>query len=264
MLQTRLAPQNSRKKQSGFLDQLDAALRKSYELRLRSIRVPKGRTVVEHGSTSDDVFFVIEGELRVLIYSPSGREVSVSAIGPGDMFGEFAALDGMARAATVLAVTSVTLRAMPQGDFRACLEASPAAAMWLARHLTRHIRALNNRLFELATLNVNSRLHFELLRLGLIAGVSGNAATINPAPTHTELANRIGTNREAVTRELRELARQNILCQQGRRLEIFDIAQLSAIVQRLSGQAAGVYMTPHGAEDSQSVLSSLGLAVSRR
>lgn len=249
---------------SGFLDQLDSALRKRCELRLRTIRVPKGRAVVEHGSATADVFFVIEGELRILIYSPSGREISMSALGPGEMFGEFAAIDGLSRAATVLAVTPASLRAMPQSDFRACVESSPAAALWLARHLTKQIRALNNRLFELATLNVTSRLHFELLRLALITGVDGGPVRINPAPTHSELANRIGTSREAVTREMRQLATRNILRQQGRCLEILDVDQLSAIVQRLSGQSAGVYMMPHGVSDPREIWSNLGLVAARR
>jgi CRP/FNR family cyclic AMP-dependent transcriptional regulator len=249
---------------NGFFDQLDQALRKRCELRLRSIRVPKGRTIVEHGSATNDVFFVINGALRVLLYSPSGKEVSVSEIGPGDIFGEFAAIDDLSRAATVLAVTPAVLHAMPKSDFRGCLEASPAAALWLARHLTKQVRALNNRLFEFATLSVNNRLHFELLRLALIAGVEDNAASIQPVPTHSELANRIGASREAVTREMRALARANIVHQQRRRLDIFDIGRLSVTVQRLSGQSAGIYMIPHGVRDPQEILDRFAPAAARR
>jgi CRP/FNR family cyclic AMP-dependent transcriptional regulator len=234
---------------SGFLDQLDPALRKRCESQLRVLRVPKGRSVVEHGSATNDVFFVVEGELRVLLYAPSGQEVSITTIGPGDMFGEMAAIDGQGRAATVIAVTAVSLRAMRQREFHDCLAASPAAALWIARRLSRHIRALNNKLFELTTLNVNNRLHFELLRLCLLTQIEGKSATIHPAPTHSELASRLGTSREAVSREMRDLARRRILRQRGRYLEILDLDQLSAVVQRLSGQAAGLYMTPHGAHD---------------
>jgi CRP-like cAMP-binding protein len=165
------------------------------------------------------------------------------------MVGEYA-LDGMARAATVMAAGDAVLRAMPRSDFCACLEASPKTAIWLAGNLCRQIRMLNNRLFELTTLNVGNRLQFELLRLGLVAGVTGNSALIDRAPTHSELANRIGTNRESVTRELRDLSRRRILSQQGRKLAILDIEQLSAIVQRFSGQTAGIYMTPHGPLDA--------------
>jgi CRP/FNR family cyclic AMP-dependent transcriptional regulator len=61
------------------------------------IRAPKGRTVVEKGSGSTDVFFLLEGRAEVLLYSSSGREVCVNNIGPGDMFGEIAVLDGEPR-----------------------------------------------------------------------------------------------------------------------------------------------------------------------
>jgi CRP-like cAMP-binding protein len=229
----------------GFLHQLDPALRKRCELRLRTLRVPQGRTLVEHGSVTNDVFLVVEGELRVLLYSPSGREVSVTSVGPGEMIGEYAALDELGRAATVVAATAAVVRALPKSEFRACLESSPRAAFWLARHLLKQIRALNNRLFELATLSVNNRLHFELLRLALLTGADSNATLVRDAPTHQELANRIGTSRESVSRELRSLARRAIVRQRGRDLEIRDIGQLAAIVQQFSGQVAGIYMAPH-------------------
>ena len=101
---------------------------------MRTLRVPKGRAVVEYGSKTDDVFIVTEGELRVLLYSPSGREVSMNVIGPGAMCGEMAAIDGATRAATVVAVTAARLRVMTRADFRGALERSPRAALWLARH----------------------------------------------------------------------------------------------------------------------------------
>lgn len=233
----------------GFLALLEPDARRSLEQRLRSLRVPKGRTVIEHGSATGDVFIVVEGDLRVLLYSPTGREVSVTMIGEGDLFGEFAAIDGNSRAATVVAITAASLRVMSRDDFRACLRQSPAAANWLACQLVKHIRALNNRIFELVSLNASSRLHFELLRLALLSGVKKNRAYVRTVPTHGEIANRIGSNRESVTREMRKLAREGILSQRGRKLEILNIARLSSIVQRLSGQTVDSYMAPHTRAD---------------
>lgn len=212
---------------------------------MRALRVPKGRVIVEYGSRTDEVFFVVEGELRVLLYSPNGREVSMSAIGPGAMVGEMAAIDGARRAATVVAVTPTKLRAMTRADFCDAAERTPRAALWLARHFSRQIRGLNNKIFELATLNVGNRVHFELLRLGLSSEVRDNRLIIHHAPTHNEIANRIGTNREAVTRTLGDLTEQGILLQKGRTLEILNVEKLSDIVREFSGQTAGIYMAPH-------------------
>src|SRR5258706_15426022 len=111
------------------------ALRTEITHRLRVIRAPKGRTVVEKGSGSTGVFFLLEGRAEVLLYSSSGREVCVNDIGPGDMFGEIAVLDGEPRSASIVATSELKYAEMSAKDFMACLDSSPAAGIWLAgRH----------------------------------------------------------------------------------------------------------------------------------
>lgn len=200
--------------------------------RLRTFRVSKGRTIVGAATASDSVFFIDEGEMQALLYSPNGKEVSVRQIGEGGLFGELAALDGQPRATSVIALTDARLVEMGRGDFLACIETSPRAAVWLARRLAAEVRRLTERMFELSTLNVSARLHCELLRLAKQAPAN---LVVEQAPTHAELANRIGSHREAVTREMRFLADQKILQAQRRRLIILDLPQLEYIV----GQAMG-------------------------
>jgi CRP-like cAMP-binding protein len=160
------------------------------------------------------------------------------------MFGELAALDELPRSATVIAVTPSLVMAVSAGDFRTCLNTSPRASLWLAQELASQVRAMTDKVFELSALNVRNRLHCELLRLALITGVHDNTAVIDPSPTHAELANRLGTHREAVTRELRELARREMVRQRKRQLDILNVHQLSRIVQRLSGKSAGIHPAP--------------------
>jgi CRP-like cAMP-binding protein len=104
-----------------FLAQLPEGLRAEVTQRLQNVRSPKGRTLLEYGSNSRDVFFVLEGKVEVVLYSPDGREVFVTAIGPGEMFGELAALDGEPRSATVVALSNVVLAIMSQNDFMRCM-----------------------------------------------------------------------------------------------------------------------------------------------
>ena len=78
------------------------------------------------------------------------------------------------------------------------------------------VRLLGERVYELNTIAVRNRLHCESLRLSLAAGLADNRALIDPAPTHAELAARIGTHREAVTRELQYLTGRNIVANQDR------------------------------------------------
>lgn len=216
-----------------FLALVPAAVRRVIDPRVRQVRAARGRTIIGAGSGSTDVFFILEGEVQVLLYSAQGREVSVRNLAPGDVFGELAAIDEAPRSASVVATANTRILVMSRNDFMACLEASPAAALWLVRRLAAEVRRLTGRVFELAALNVQARLHCELLRLAR-RGTDGGLI-ISPAPTHAELASRIGTHREAVTRELRALAQMNVLRSHRRSLEFLDVDHLERVVRRQVG-----------------------------
>ncbi|AIT80626.1 Crp/Fnr family transcriptional regulator [Novosphingobium pentaromativorans] len=194
-----------------------------------------GQTVMGHQDETSDVFVILEGTLRIELLSQNGREITLSDAGPGALVGEFAALDDQPRSATVMATTKASLARIPGAAFREAAFAHPESAEWLTRRLVRMLRQLNERIFELNALAVRSRLHCELLRFCLDTGFKGNEATITPSPTHAELANRIGTHREAVTRELRYLAEQGITSSSGRKLIVCDIARLAEIVRAAAG-----------------------------
>jgi CRP/FNR family cyclic AMP-dependent transcriptional regulator len=219
------------------------AVRDAVRGRLRPFQVAKGRTVVGVATRSTDVFFVVEGEMQALLYSSNGREVSVRQIGQGDLFGELAALDDLPRTASVVAAADSRLLQMSRSDFLLCLESSPTAAMWLARRLGSEVRRLTERVFELSALNVQARLHCELLRLAKTGMGVDTPMVIEPAPTHAELANRIGTHREAVTREMRALVQRKIIRAGRRSLEFVDLPRLEHAV----GQAVGDLLELHHA-----------------
>jgi CRP/FNR family cyclic AMP-dependent transcriptional regulator len=220
---------------NGFIAQLMPEALALLESRARQVRVHKGHIIVDHGSSAGDVYCVTEGAFDVIIMSPVGREVYLRQIQTGALFGEYAALDGGPRSATVVAASDASVMAMKNDDFLQSLKLSPAAAVWVARNLAYQIRDLTERLFELSALSVASRLHCELMRLCILAGVDQNRSVIDPSPTHADLANRIGTHREAVTREMNELTHMNILTQKGRHLEIDDVARLSRMVATTGG-----------------------------
>lgn len=188
-----------------------------------------GRTLVSLGSSSDAVYVVVEGRVQVTLYSLAGREVILRSLDEGAIFGELAAIDGQPRSATIVALSDCTLASIDAVAFRQAVTATPEAALWLARRLTAQVRDLTERVFELNALKVSSRLHCELLRL------SGAGGAIEPAPTHADLAARIGTHREAVTREIGDLAARGILLQERRRITILDPAGLARLVEMAVG-----------------------------
>jgi CRP/FNR family transcriptional regulator, cyclic AMP receptor protein len=201
--------------------------------RLSTLR-PK-QIVIGYQDRSSDVFVVLEGRLRVELHSPDGKEIILADINKGELFGELSAIDERPRSASVSAMSACRLAVIPGATFRAEALADPASAEWLARRLVRQVRLLDERVYELNTLAVRNRLHCELLRLSLAAGVTDNRTVIEPAPTHSELAARIGTHREAVTRELQYLQGKGIVTRKDRALAISDVAELTEIVRAAAG-----------------------------
>lgn len=200
------------------------------------VRVKRGHSVISSGRGSSDVFFLLTGRVQVVLLSPTGKDVIVRDIAAGSMFGEYAALDGGARSATVVAMTDCVCAKVASKIFREALDHTPGAALWLSQHFIAQIRALTEKMFELSALAVRNRLHCELLRMCEAAGVNGQSATIDPVPTHSDLASRIGSHREAVTREMRYLSEHGVLEQQGRRLVVQDVGSLMSMVRDAAGE----------------------------
>jgi CRP/FNR family transcriptional regulator, cyclic AMP receptor protein len=195
-----------------------------------------GEPIVEYLDKSDGVFFIALGEVRVTIYSTVGKAVSFREIGTGEIFGEFPAIDGGPRSASVEARTNCLIASMPASTFRELLETEPGLANALLPRLTKTIRALTTRVYEFSTLAVNNRIHAELLRLASLGSKDGKAARIVPAPTHVEIASRVSTHREAVTRELNRLSRIGIIERRGGTLLVTDVDRLAEMVHDATGE----------------------------
>jgi len=201
----------------------------------RFVPLRAGQIVIGHQDRTTDAFVVVEGSVRVELHSLNGRDVFLADVGKGGLVGEFAALDGQPRSASVTAVGQSVLASIPGDLFRETVNSNPGTADWMARRLVGHIRLLTERVFELNALAVRNRLHCELLRLSIAAGVEDNRAEIAPAPTHAELAGRIGSHREAVTRELQYLQAEGIVVREGRKFAMNDVARLAEIVRAAAG-----------------------------
>lgn len=202
----------------------------------RQMRVRKGQVLVAVGLPANDVYLVIEGCVSVSLISAQGRETVLRAIGPGEMFGELAAIDGEPRSADVVAAENSTLLVIPGAAFVDLIGREPVLSLWLARYLAQQVRYLTNRIYELSTMGVGPRLQAELLRLAGEPDVMG-AATITRVPTQAELAARIGTNRETVTREFSLLIREGLVVREGRRIVVPSVERLADRLHRYSQTA---------------------------
>lgn len=194
------------------------------------------QTIIDHLDTSDDVCFLLSGNARVTIRSVDGKAVSFRELVPGATFGEYAAIDGRPRSASVEARTSCLVASIAAAAFREVLLTEPKVAESLLRHFVMEIRELTTRVYEFSTLAVRYRIQAEVLRLASLSTRHGNIANVVPAPTHAEIASRTSTHREAVTRELNRLSRLGIVEQKNRVLLVKDIDRLNALVHDAVGE----------------------------
>jgi CRP/FNR family transcriptional regulator, cyclic AMP receptor protein len=201
------------------------------QCRWRSFK--RNERVISRRATDRDVYLVIAGTVRVAAHSPQGRGVIFRDISAGELFGELSALDQRARSADVIAVSDAVLASMSPETFHGVLTQYPAVRQRLFRNLAASVRELTDRLLELSTLDVEHRIAVELLRCARAAGVTRNASCVQPTPTHRELAERVGTSREQVTRTLLAFSRRGLVVRDRRRvLLVPDVASL----EKLAGE----------------------------
>jgi TolB-like protein len=204
------------------------------------MRCKRNQYVFRAEGTDRDVYFVIAGMVRVAAKAGGRRRIIFRDVVAGDMFGEHSAIDGRSRFADVFAVRESLLASMPPEAFRAILANYAPVRERVLRRLSGSVREFAGRLMALGAQRVQCRVWVELLRLARLAGVEANASRIERAPTHNEIASRVGTSREEVTRELSRLARQGLLDRAGRAWLVLDVRGLETLVADSSPEPQAV------------------------
>jgi len=194
--------------------------------------------IIDHLSETRDAVFIVEGRVRVLSHSASGREISFDDIEAGGFFGEMSAIDGLPRSASVAAVEDGTLVAfLAPKPFQDLVTGHPELAIAVMKRLCRVVRLTTDRIMELSTLGANNRVHAELLRLAKRGRAEGKAAVIAPIPVHADIASRVSTTRETVARVLSDLAREGLVERRADALVVRDMRRLEALVEDVRGGA---------------------------
>lgn len=195
-------------------------------------RYTAGQLVVAHHDPDRDVYFVIEGRVRVTLFSEAGREIAFRDLEAGETFGELAAIDRQPRSANVVALADTLLGSLDPDLFLGAALHHPPLGEALLRKLTGLVRSLSERVYEFG-LPVPVRIGRELVRLARRGMISEMAARIRPVPKHAEIASRINTHREAVSRTLAQLQRMDIVRRGQGELLVPDIRRLEAWTEKL-------------------------------
>ena len=158
--------------------------------------------IVDYGDESNEVLFIVTGQVRVLMSSAYGRHVILNHLDKGDFFGEMSAIDGRSRSASVIALFNSEICIMPGDVFVKIATQVPEIALRVMEKLTERVRTINERLAEQAFLTARQRLCAELLRQSRPRSGHEGQRIVSPPPIQEDLANLISSRREVVSREL--------------------------------------------------------------
>jgi CRP/FNR family transcriptional regulator len=184
------------------------------------------------------VVFVVAGNCRLNAISPVGACITMSVLSKGDDFGIAEAMQSgevLHSLQRLGSETGARLIAIDRGVFRRLVLETPSLSSAVCRRVCEALFDLNNRFYELATLDVRGRVLSELSRLAARAEAVGGELVIEAAPTHSELADKIGAAREAVSRALLEFEKDDLVEVGRRRIAIKDLPRL----RRLEEESAG-------------------------
>ncbi len=205
---------------------LDPASRARLEARCRWRRYRIGEKVFERGDRTRDVFFIVSGRVNIVDFTLSGREVAFASAETGDSFGELAALDGLPRSTSVVAVDNSYLAVLPHEPFVALLREHAEISFRVLTRLAEIVRRGDERIMELSTLAATHRVYAELLRMAQPDAAVPELWVVRPLPPLREIASRVSTTRETVARALGQLYPSGLLRRKGRNLYLMDRAAL--------------------------------------
>ena len=150
---------------------------------------PRSELVLDFDDHSTDVYFIVIGDVRVLIRTAAGKEMILGDFGAGSFFGEMAAIDGApALRQCHRPDQRRTFWLFRRPSFAKSSCTAPDISERLLRLLTSRVRELNMRLFERSVLDLRHRLYSELLRMSAPRKGHDGQAIISPPPFQHDLA----------------------------------------------------------------------------
>jgi CRP-like cAMP-binding protein len=195
-----------------------------------------GEHILDRHDSSTDVSFLLAGRARAISYSLDGKAVIFEDLNQDAMFGEIAAIDREERSVGIEALEACTVASLSADHFEKLMLGEPSVAVATLHHVVAMVRRLSERVFEFSTLAVQNRIHAELLRLAGGASQAHTQVTLSPAPSLSDIADRVSTHREAVSRELSRLTAIGLLRRERGNLLIADVGKLTELVRKVKGE----------------------------
>ena len=188
-----------------------------------SKKFKSGNLIFLEESEGKNLFFVIEGSVKVTRLSKDGREVILAMLNAGDFFGEMSLLDGESRSANVIALENTEVLSLNRNDFLDVLNDYPKIAIQLLKEMTSRLRKSDRQIVSLSLSDAEKRIALCIVRFADEQGIIKNGeVTIPKIPIQQDIANMAGTSRETVSRAMSLLSEEKYIKRNGKELKILN------------------------------------------
>ncbi|MBI3950731.1 MAG: Crp/Fnr family transcriptional regulator [Acidobacteria bacterium] len=189
----------------------------------------KEQFIFLEGETCPGLFVVHQGAVKIFKFSEGGREQVLAIEREGRPIAELPAFDELPYPASARAVEEATLLLLPKDQFRRLFFKYPEIAMGVVRSLSMRLRKMVGLVEELAFKEVSQRVAHFLLDIAEKWGQrTPEGIVFELRPTNQEIAARIGTVRELVSRCLSRFRDMGIISIQDRTVTVHDLNRLRA------------------------------------
>ena len=167
-------------------------------------RCAAGELLFQKGDAGDSLLAIVSGHIKISTLSEDGKEIVLNILGPGELFGEIALIDGKERSADAHAMEASELMVIDGRDFMPFLHDRPELSTRLLVVLCERIRWVSDLYEDAVFLNLPSRLAKHLLRLAGSYGEKTESGTrITLKLSQQDLGNLLGTSRESINKQVR-------------------------------------------------------------
>jgi len=172
----------------------------------------KSDLILMEEETGSVLFVIISGKVKVVRIGEDGREIILSIMSSGEVFGEMALLDGESRSASVIALEDSDLFMIHGKDFVSLLHEYPAISVSLLKQLTQRLRKADALIKSLSLKDAFHRIGYVLLQFAEERGkIRQGRVEIEDLPVQQEIANMAGTTRETVSRTLTKMEKMKLI-----------------------------------------------------
>jgi CRP/FNR family transcriptional regulator, cyclic AMP receptor protein len=211
-----------------FLAMLAPADASALRERLNPRRFRAGQVLMFEGQVGEEIMILRHGRVKVSYTTTGGQEVVLRFCGPGDLLGEWSAIDDLPRSSTVEALEPVEAMAMSANEFRAVVGSRPGVAVALLRMTLRRFRDADRKRIEFAASHTLGRVAARIVELVERYGEPTDAGVaIDLHISQEELAGWTGSSREAVAKALHTLRELGLVETERRRITVLDVDGLS-------------------------------------